>query len=227
MGKSVVGVAALAWLFVVGCADVPRDNKYDANAPLGEQAPGLVDVSVETPAANPNDPNTPIASATVKLTGPDTDSGTTDTTGNTIINALTPGAYSVLVSATGYYDNVGTVNVLPGQESSVVVTLHAAPDNGNLAATGSIVGVVAKSDQLGLSDADNSGITASTMDPGQPSVSTTTAVTGEFTLNVIPGPHTVVFSAPGYASVTFTNVFVSAGNTTAPCSGDVILQQQN
>lgn len=221
---------AFLWAMAVGgggCADVARNNPYDTNAPLEHQAQGAVTVRITGQGAEPNAGAQPLADANVSVAGPVTVTGVTDANGNATLHGLPPTAYTVTASAPGYYDNSAQVSFLPGQTALVAIALHATPAPGELASTGQIEGVVAKSDEFGASGANESGITISTEDTDGKTVTATSNTDGAYSLVTLPGRHTLTFSATGYANATLANIMVTAGATTAPCSGAVVLQKQN
>ncbi len=112
--RSVVAVSLFACLAAAGC-----DEKFDAFAPLAV----LADVGnlVITVTGDGN----PLAGAVVAVSGPETQSGTTDTSGTVTFTGLTPGSYTVAATADGFTCGTATGNVAAGGTDEVTVSCTA------------------------------------------------------------------------------------------------------
>lgn len=158
----------------------------------------------------------PISGATVELrTGTNNTTGTPQATSSTGSNgsftfgALTPGAYTVRATATGFQANTVNVTVVGGPVQQVTLVLTPATGTGTI--SGSLQNSVSGAPIANATVVIRAGTNVTT---GATAGSTTSSGTGGFVLNnVVPGAYTIQVTATGFATEA-RNVTVAANTTT-------------
>ncbi len=142
----------------------------------------------------------PLAGATVSVTGAATLSATTGANGTYAFPNVPPGGVTLSASKAGYTTATATGIVVAGGVLVFSPALSPAPTTGTL--IGTVVDAVTNTSLAGAKiEVQGTGLSA------------TTDVTGRFTLsNVPPGTQVVLISATGYVSQSFT-LAVTAGVT--------------
>ncbi|MBW1809639.1 MAG: carboxypeptidase regulatory-like domain-containing protein [Deltaproteobacteria bacterium] len=207
------------------CTDVDNSNPYDPNTPPDKQAKASLSGVVLGLEAGEGAEPAPLVSAAVLLDGPteaEVNPQTPDAQGAFAFNQLQPGTYTLDVSSTGYFRQVRSYSLDPGQDhDDVRVVLDEIPSGTEDAAH--ITGLAKLSGEIVLPEdvQDHSGIIVEVEFSG---VRTITNLTGEFDLFLNAGTYNLIFSAADYNLVRRNGVVALTGQTVEIPDSPVVLE---
>jgi polyhydroxybutyrate depolymerase len=142
--------------------------------------------------------------STIQPSGQPALSGASNVNGTTIFSDLIPGNYTVQATKSSYYSSSESINISPGDTSTITITLKTVPTTGILKVT--------------VKDSNGAAITGATVTTtSQPSGQTAlngisaTNGTAKFT-NLLPGSYAIQASKDGYATGLAQGIVV-AGET--------------
>lgn len=204
---------AIATLLSLGISTIDCSNQFtrhnpnDPGAPAAYQNTATLTGTVYTTEQSATTA-TPLAGAIVTTSSSNNQlppTATTDANGVFILSRLIPGTYRIGIVHPLHFEQWREITLLPGDNEFIDIVMQPDPDAESV---GRLVGDVQRGDELGhpASEQNHQGILVSLANSD---IRTVTNAQGHFECFAPSGRYDIVFSAPGYAPVTYTGIEVA------------------